>query len=168
MAFDPGPEPGWAKFNSRGEILDLGIVRNLDSFPDFLEMIPRQNLEAAIYEEYKQLPGRTKAVLGRKKNKVPTVECIGHIRSWALRYKLNLIPQPPQILAATQKHTQVFLPSDHSNSHHIAAFLHGSRWLIDQGIMKTALEMEHEAIEKTRARVIGAGPSTGGARRPED
>lgn len=153
IAFDPGPHPGWCKFNNRGEVIDLGIIRDLDQFPVFLEEIPTQALIAVIYELYEQLPHKVKAILGRRKNKIPTVECIGHIRSWCLRHNIRMIPQRPAILPATQKHTQVQLPTDHENSHHIAAFLHGARWLIDKGIMKTALEMEIEEREKTNARI---------------
>lgn len=153
IAIDPGPDPGWAKFNNRGYILELGIVRGLDNFPEFLEKIPTQSLEAVIYEEYKQLQHRIAATLGRKKNKIPTVECIGHIRSWCLRNRIPMVLQSPQILPATQQHTQVKMPSDHDNSHHIAAFLHGARYLIDKGIRPTALEMEllGEAINQTEA-----------------
>jgi len=153
MSFDPGPEPGWCKFNNRGEVLDLGIIRNLDSFPQWLEEIPRQALTAVIYEEYKQLPHRVAATLGRKKNKLPTVQCIGYIRSWCLRYSLLMVPQPPTILPATQKHTGIKMPGDHANSHHIAAYLHGARHLIDEGIMKTVLEMDVEERQKARARL---------------
>lgn len=153
IAIDPGPEPGWCKFNNRGDVIDLGIVRSLDTFPKFLEAVPTQALTAVIYEEYKQLPHRVGAALGRKKNKIPTVECIGHIRSWCLRHDIYMIVQPPTILPSTQKHTQVFLPRDHANSHHIAAYLHGARYLIDEGIMKTALEMEVEEKHQRDARL---------------
>lgn len=153
IAIDPGPEPGWCKLNNRGDVLDLGIIRELDHFPAWLEEIPTQALIAVIYEEYKQLPHRLAAVLGRKKNKIPTVKCIGHLESWCLRHGIRMIPQSPQILPATQKHTQVFLPSDHANSHHIAAYLHGARYLIDEGIMKTALEMSLEETNKRDSRL---------------
>ncbi len=153
IAFDPGPQPGWCKFNNRGEVLDLGIVRTLDDFPVWLEAIPTQALIAVIYEQYEQLPHRVRATLGRHKNKIPTVECIGHIRSWCLRNKIEMVAQRPAILPATEKHTQVKMPKDHSNSHHIAAFLHGARYLIDEGIMKTALEMSLEETNKRASRL---------------
>lgn len=164
IAFDPGPIIGWCKFNNRGQELDMGQIP-LDELALTLEEWPTVALRHLIIEQWIVIPGKQKAQLGRPaKAKIPTIEAIGVIKSWAQRNKVPFDMVSPLMLLAAQKWTQVLLPKDHSNSHQISAFLHGARWLIDHDLRPTALEMQHATKQEAGACVSNTTEVNAGTR----
>lgn len=142
-SFDPGPTTGVARFNNRGDCLEVDQVV-LDDLTEYLEAIPTQTITIAIMEEYIQLPYKYKALTARKTNKLEVAQAEGIIVSWCKRKGIHLVKQPASILPIAQKWTQIRLPRDHSISHGPAARLHGEYYLIDKGIKKSILELQVE------------------------
>jgi hypothetical protein len=71
---------------------------------------------------------------------MPAAQAIGMVKSYATRNGIELIEQSPQILENAQKMSQVKMPSDHNQSHWVAAYLHGFWYLVKQGHTKVNME----------------------------
>lgn len=163
IAFDPGPVTGWCRFNNRGQEIDMGQVK-LEELAVALELWPTVATRKIIIEKWEIIPGKMGAQIGRAtKAKIPTIEAIGVIKSWAQRKGVAVEMVSPRNLMAAQKWTQVKLPKDHTQSHQIAAFLHGARWLIDQDMRPTALEMANASRQEEGTGSSNAAEINGGA-----
>lgn len=142
-AFDPGVTTGYAIFREDGEILKLGQL-SFDELCRFLDL--DDELLASpikvICEDYKIFRKKAKAHIG---SRVPTVAAIGVIRAYALKKKAEVILQPSNIMQTASLWTGIPHPDsmEHSGSHKYAAALHGSFYLIKEGILQTKLEKEH-------------------------
>lgn len=163
IAFDPGPVVGWCKFNNRGHELEMGHI-NLEDLAVAIEAWPTVAVRQIILEQWEVIPGKIGAQIGRAaKAKIPTIEAIGTIKSWAKRKNVPVELVSPRQLLPAQKWTQVKMPKDHSTSHQISAFLHGARWLIDNDLRPTALEMANARKQEEGTGTRNPGQTNGGA-----
>ncbi|WP_230687625.1 hypothetical protein, partial [Streptococcus pneumoniae] len=70
----------------------------------------------------------------------PAQQSIGILQAHAQKHRKKVWLQPANILTIAAKLTQVKMPSNHSMSHQVSAYLHGSYFLIKRHIKKTQLE----------------------------
>jgi len=141
---DPGVMNGWCKFeieNGMARAVAMGQV-HIDDLTKFLEKLD-PTPSSVGYESYKIFRKKAGAHIG---SDVPALQAIGMIKSYASRHGKVLRDQPSSILKTAEMWTGIYMPSDHSQSHQIAALLHGSYFYITEGMMRTRLEENHGQI----------------------
>jgi hypothetical protein len=129
LAFDPGVSTGVCRFDKTGDETELKILRSLDELADYLEEC--EPASVVIYESYRIFGKKTQAHIG---SDVPSAQAIGMIAAKARKWNAKIVNQPSNILTIAQLWTGVKIPSNHKESHDIAAFLHGAYYLTQQGI----------------------------------
>ena len=144
LAFDPGETTGWALFDKAGDIKEWGQL-TMDELHLKLTEWESLDIDTVICEGFIIYRHKAKKFAG---NRMLTIQVIGIVKSFAHRMNAKYVEQDSDILPIAQKHTQVFMPKDHSESHKVSAFNHGAEWLIRQGIRKTALEEEQNTKVK--------------------
>lgn len=143
-SFDPGGTVGWCLWNEHGQILDKGQC-NKDELIDLLETDPFKDVEVVITEDFKLFSWKAKQQAGKR---MPASETIGVIDSYVRRGRRKHIKQPSNILTVASRLTNVKMPSTHSKSHWVSAFLHGAYYLIGQGLYETPLAKETGEAQK--------------------
>ena len=83
-----------------------------------------------VYENFKLLKHRA---LQQSGSDLPAAQAIGMIKSYASIHEITTVDQSPQILGSASKMSQMKMPSDHSQSHWVSAYLHGYWWLVKNG-----------------------------------
>lgn len=129
LAFDPGAATGVCRFDHTGDEVELKILRGLDALADYLEECKPASV--VIYESYIVFQKKANAHIG---SNLPTAQAIGMIKAKARKWGATIIPQPSSILPIAQMWSGVKLPSNHKESHDIAAFNHGVYYLTKEGI----------------------------------
>lgn len=148
VSFDPGKTTGmtfWIK-NKETEEPQCILVNqfNEEELDDFLEDIggnPLKQPDVMIVEEYR--------IFGQKKNahvgsKVETIQVIGQLKAFARKHKIEIVEQPANILVIAQLWSGKKMPSDHSKSHWVSAYLHAYYYLHKQGLLKARVLQEEE------------------------
>lgn len=142
LAFDPGQTTGWCRFADNGDSVDYGQVY-LDELPGLIDLMviwaKDDPLKVIIYEDYRLFGHKAKAQIG---SKMPASVAIGSILTLAHRTGAPTVNQEARIKTIAQKWTQLKPPSNHAQSHWVDAYNHGAYYLINEGIKKTALELE--------------------------
>lgn len=143
-SFDPGKTVGWCLWNDKAQLLDKGQCTR-DELIDMLETEPFQSVDTVITEDFKLFSWKAKQQAGRT---MPAPETIGVIDSYVRRGRRKHIKQNSNILPMASKLTNVKMPSTHSKSHWVSAFLHGAYYLIAQGLYETPLAKETGEVQK--------------------
>lgn len=134
LAIDPGGMNGVAWFDDEFNMAGYDQVK-LEDLPVWLhEHTPRPDL--IVYENFRLWKHKANQQSG---SDMPASQAVGMIKSHASIYKIKLVDQSPQILGPAQKMTQMFMPSDHSQSHWVSAYNHGMWYLIQQGHRKVEM-----------------------------
>jgi hypothetical protein len=134
LAIDPGGMNGIAWFGDNHELAGYAQVK-LEELPKWLnDHDPRPDL--IVYENFRLWKHKAVKQSG---SDMPASQAVGMIKSYASIYGVSLVDQSPQILATAQKMTQMFMPSDHSQSHWVSAYNHGMWYLIQQGHRKVEM-----------------------------
>ncbi len=149
LAFDPGTNTGWAKFNEDGIQIQWGILKGHDALFEFLENLGENyggEPEEIIYEDYVYNPNV------RQGGKRPVAGiAIGYIEAYAKRKTITIHKTQPKDLPTGLRwagirwnKTNGHLPDDFS------AIAHGTYSLQKRGIRKSALQIliEKEKREK--------------------
>ena len=128
MAIDPGGMNGLYWWDENYQ--DAGFAQvKLKDLPEWLEAhLPTPEL--IVYENYRLWSHKAKQQSG---SDMPAPQAVGIIKSYAARNKIELFDQSPQILTSAEKMSQVKMPSDHSQSHWVSAYLHGYWYLVKNG-----------------------------------
>lgn len=138
LSIDPGKITGYVVWNSVGQVLKQGQLNN-DELVDFLEDDYLKPVKVVILEDYKLFSWKAKQQSGKR---VPASEAIGIVFVFIKKGKRQEVRQPANILPIAEKLTNVKMPSTHSKSHWVSAFLHGAYYLIKQGIYETPLQAQ--------------------------
>ena len=143
LGVDPGHTTGWCLTSEKGVVLDKdqtkGNNESSDYLTDLFVRFPEYNYEftAIVMEDYKIFAHKAKQHIG---SRVPAAQIIGIVEHEARQRDIKLVKQPSSILVTAQKLTNVKMPSDHSKSHWVSAFLHAAHYLIKEGKMLTAAQ----------------------------
>lgn len=135
LGIDPGGVNGLAWFDEEYNLSGFTQV-TLNELPHWLEEHePKPTL--IVLENYKLWKHRALQQAG---SSMPAAQAIGMVKSYATRNNIELIEQSPQILENAQKMSQVKMPSDHSQSHWVAAYLHGFWYLVKNEYTQVDME----------------------------
>ena len=138
LSLDPGKTTGYVVWNSKAQPLKTGQLTE-DELIDFLDDDYLKPVEVVILEDYKLFSWKAKQQSGKR---MAAPEAIGVISVFIRRGKRKEVRQPSNILPIAEKLTNVKMPSTHSQSHWVSAFLHGAYYLIKQGIYETPLQAQ--------------------------
>lgn len=149
MAVDPGeginkPSIGVAFFDEEGKIADMQMLH----FADLVKLLfgpTPPDVEEIVYEKYIISPKEVQYNIGHP---IATIQCIGVVKAFAVLNDIKYIPQSRNILRTTSAQFELKIPSNHDNSHHICAALHGLHYLHKNGIIKTPKELAASKIRK--------------------
>lgn len=142
LAIDPGLATGYSVW------LDArpgrqGDVRGMSKFDDWLvEYVGKYGKPDIIVMEKFEL-FRWKAEKQSGSN-MPASKVIGKVELWAKMHKIPIVMQAPSILPVAQKWSKIKMPSNHDQSHHIAALNHAVYYLVKNNYM-LPLGMEQNA-----------------------
>lgn len=153
VAFDPGVNAGIAFFDREGNLLEMKILRGFkeqDECFDELESLRGSADEFIfLYERYRA--GFSQAGLQSKKfsqihggKANQTEQSIGSFLRTARRLSARVEHQDSQILVVAQLHSGMKIPSNHDQSHHVAAYNHGYEWLLRKKIIKPRVLRENK------------------------
>lgn len=130
LAIDPGGMNGVAWFEDA--VWTGSDQIKLADLPKWLHKYePRPDL--IVYENFKLWKHRA---IQQSGSDLPAAQAIGMIKSYASIYGIPLVDQSPQILKPAEMASQMKMPSDHSQSHWVSAYLHGYWYLVNKGLMK--------------------------------
>lgn len=139
IAFDPGTNTGWAKFNEQGLLAMFGKLVGDEALIDFLEELdPLPTV--IIVEDYIVNPHI------RQGGKRPVAsEAIGIISSYAKRKKIPITRQPNTVLSTGLKWAGLKKPKGHLPDAY-SAIAHGTYYLeinkLRPGVMLNRLKQE--------------------------
>lgn len=135
LAIDPGGMNGIAWFNEKYDLEGFHQVK-LEELPEWLHNY-KPTPDIIVYENFKLWKHRA---LQQSGSSLPAAQAIGMLKSYAAINKIQLVDQSPQILNPAQKMFQMKMPSDHSQGHWVSAYLHGSWYLVKQGLKRVEME----------------------------
>lgn len=130
LAIDPGKDTGWCLFVN-GFVADIGICRGIQELISWLE--EQEPMDQIVMEEFMLFKHKA---LQQSGSKMEVTQAQGIVLSWAHRNgKPPIAKQRPlEPLKLAPMWTGVRMPTNHKNSHHIAAFYHGVYWLVTKGM----------------------------------
>ena len=128
LAIDPGGVNGIYWWDD--EYKDAGFAQvKLKDLPEWLEAhLPIPDL--IVFENYRLWKHKA---LQQSGSDMPAAQAVGIIKSYTIRNNIDLLEQSPQILKQAELMTQVKMPSDHTQSHWVSAYLHGMYYLMKNG-----------------------------------
>ena len=133
LAIDPGGMNGTCTFvDSQMTSYDQVKIADLTIWLE--DYSPKPDL--ILYENYRLWKHKS---LQQSGSDMPAPQAIGIIKSYAARNSITLIDQSPQILKQAELMSQVKMPSDHTQSHWVSAYLHGYWYLVKNGYRKVDL-----------------------------
>lgn len=140
IAWDPGTvRIGVAGFYLNGEcgaktqLSISGLDIYLKQLQQFIDDNPDRKPKVFIIEDYRVFKHKAKIHIG---SRLETARVSGAIEAFARRNNIEIVFQPSRILGITQMWSGIRMPSDHTKSDQISAFLHGYHYLYNQGIIK--------------------------------
>jgi hypothetical protein len=136
LALDPGKTTGWAIFDAKGRMVDMGQA-NMKQIEDLDDKIKELKLSHIVYEDFKLFRHRATRQVG---SRFEASQVIGKAETWAYKNDCEIVKQDPNIKSIAQKWSQVVPPSDHTKSHEIDAYNHGYYYLVKRGLRKSRLE----------------------------
>lgn len=145
LSFDPGETTGWV-FQDPDKMLDYGQAKGLIEVIDVCTEHESMGVQQVVIEDYVILQGKAMSHSG---SRVPAIQVIGYLKAWAHKQGIPVKMYPARMKPIQQKRTQKFPKGAHSKNHWVDAYNHGRYWLIEQGLAKSALEIE---MEKKRAK----------------
>lgn len=142
FGFDPGDTTGIAIFSNEG-VLQASLQLKLD---DLIEWVNVNSMpdepNVVIIEEFVLFARRARQQAG---SSMKASQAIGLLKGWASRHKAQLVMQKAAIKPIAIQWAQVDMPSQHSKTHHIDAYLHVYYYLVSKNIIKTRLQLQMEA-----------------------
>lgn len=139
LAIDPGGMCGIAWWGEDYQLISYAQVSLLD-LPNWLDTFePKPKL--ILFENFKLWRHRA---LQQSGSDLPASQTIGMIKSYAILNKIPIVDQSPQVLKQAELMFQTKMPSDHSQSHWVSAYLHGQYWLVKQGFRQVELALEDQ------------------------
>lgn len=137
LAIDPGITSGWATFNSEGNPTNLGDVRGINEFLDWLdelEPIPK----VIVIEEYKIRRTQVKQNASHG-GKAETVQVIGAVKRFAYKHHIKIVEQSTQCKSIGYRYLGIRPSKNHRETHKTDAMAHGRYFLQKNKIVKSRL-----------------------------
>lgn len=130
LALDPGDTTGWAQFEEDGKGVTFDSFYGKEKLYEFLDAAAPQVI---ICEDYKLFPWKA---ANQSWSRLDTVRAIGAIEYWAYLHNAKVIFQDPKIKSIGYMWAGIPKPKNHSESHHVDAYVHGVYFLQKAGIRK--------------------------------
>lgn len=145
LSFDPGDTTGIAEFLDDGTLTWMGQV-SLKDLMEYLNNYEPTREMTVIIEDFVLFARRAQQQAG---SRMKASQAIGIIKMFASRHNAKVVMQQASIKPIALKLTGARMPSKHSQTHQIDAYLHGAYYLINQGILETKLQRKmREQSEK--------------------
>lgn len=118
LAIDPGDVSGYAFLNMEGVLADMGQFKlaNMESFLDGLH-----GINVIVLENFRIRPDQNFSW-----SEMNTIQVIGAIKYRAHQLKCKVVLQEPSCYSIGAKWAGVTIPKDHSISHQVVAYAHGT------------------------------------------
>ena len=146
LSVDPGETNGWV-VQDENKLIDKGQAKGLAEMMNVMDEW-EDDIEQLVVEDYVILGQKAQSHAG---SRVPTIQVIGYLKAWAIQHKIPFKMYPARMKPIQQKRTQVFPKGAHSKNHWVDAYNHGRYFLIEQGLAKSALEIEKEKQRNGKA-----------------
>jgi len=137
LAIDPGETAGWATFNAKGEVVQIGQYTVAEQ-NKALKLLIKPGLKKVIIEDYKN-HGWTNQ---KKWSRNQTSKNIGKTE---LACDLNNVPyvlQPNTAKGMGFMYLGIEEPKNHAIGHQFVAMAHGVYWLQNNGIRPVGMAMK--------------------------
>lgn len=136
-AWDPGRTTGFAIFSGQGERKEFGqlTMEEVDQFIDEYA----EPVSVVVVEDFINFKKRVSKMAGSRND---ASQVIGMLRVFARKKGAKFLLQPAGRKDEGAKLTQIFEPSDHSQSHWVSAYNHGFWFLHNLGLVRSKLEVE--------------------------
>jgi hypothetical protein len=118
LAIDPGDVSGYAFLNREGVLADMGQFK-LANMPTFLDSL--SGVSVIVLENFRIRPGQNFSW-----SEMNTIQVIGAIKYRAHQLKCPVVLQEPSAYPIGIKWAGLVLPKDHSISHQVVAYAHGT------------------------------------------
>lgn len=140
LALDPGETTGWATFDDKGELLNLGQFTQAEQ-NDWLNENVTTALKAVICEDYRNHGWKQQ----KKWSRNQTSKNIGAVEMICSMRNVPIVLQPNTVKKIGYKWGGLEgAPSNHKISHQYDAYAHGVYWLQSQGIRPVGLAIPKE------------------------
>lgn len=118
LAIDPGRVSGYAFLNMEGVLADMGQF-DLKDMHEFLDSLT--NIEHLIVENF-----RIRPEMNFSWSEMETIQVIGAIKYRAHQLGIKPVMQEPSSYSIGAKWAGVTIPKNHSISHQVVAYAHGT------------------------------------------
>lgn len=136
LACDPGKATGWATWDERGIVLDMGTVYSHDELDELLSSLP-STIKVVIMEDFTLFASRAKAQIG---SKMPASVAIGKIETYAHLWRASVVKQHSNIKPIAERLTgRSTKGMDHSKTHVWDAYNHGEYYLVKNKIKQVKI-----------------------------
>lgn len=140
VAIDPGETTGWATFDEKGKLLQMGQYK-MHEQNEALKAIIHPAVLMVIIEDYKN-HGWTQQ---KRWSRNQTSKNIGKIELYCDLFGVKYHLQPNTVKGMGYKYQGTEPPKNHAISHQFDAAAHGVYWLQQNGIRPVGAAMkEHE------------------------
>lgn len=147
LAVDPGDITGVAWWNidtSEASLLGMKQIplEELPALWEFLDVaVGVSHIDTVVVEDFVLFGQRAQSQTG---SRMKASQGIGMVKALAHMSGSTVVVQKASIKSVALKWSQIKMPKQHSKTHEWDAFLHGYYWLVQQGLAKTALQLEKE------------------------
>lgn len=141
-AWDPGKTTGWAAWKDDGTFLEMGQC-DLEEIVGTWKILTLNygRIKRVVMEDFRLFKKRA---LQQSGSDMPASQGIGMLKALAANDGSEIIMQPSNIKPIAQKMSQVAIPKNHDDSHQVDAYLHGYYKLVQDGLVKTPLQLKKE------------------------
>lgn len=130
---DPAPDPG------RRTLLGLKQIPD-EEIPAFMMDLAKQHtIKYLVVEDFVLFGKRAKQQSG---SRMKASKGIGKFEMLAEMLKAKLIMQPSSILPIAIKRAGIDMPHAHSQTHQYSAYVHGYYYMLEQGWILSALQLD--------------------------
>ncbi len=143
LAIDPGLTSGWAMFDNKGELVEMGQFKYDDGVPTLNRLLGAK-LKVVIIEDY-----RNHGHMQQKKwSRNETSKLIGKIETLCELHEIKVALQPNTCKPVGYKWAGIKPPSNHSISHQTDAYAHGVYWLQQNDVRPIGLALRHKLAKE--------------------
>lgn len=127
LAVDPGLASGWATWDVKGDVMDMGTTKDYDELHDMLANLPN-TIKLVIIEDFVLFKHKAIKQAG---SRMPAPKAIGQIETFARLWGATIVKQPANIKSVAEKWTgHSTSKMAHNKTHMWDAYNHGEYYLI--------------------------------------
>lgn len=146
LAVDPGKATGWVVFLN-GVLKEKGIDRSIDEFDERIDYIEDKygKPDVVVVELFKLFKHKA---LQQSGSELEAVQVIGMMKRQAKKWGAEYVTQHSNILPTAVIWSKLPMPSNHRNSHWIAAYNHAIYYLVMNNMaLPTGMELKNAPKE---------------------